>query len=181
MNTEAIKELKRLAEAATPGPWEVYNDNEGMEQCYSPLWCLANDSWHNASDESAPCFQMAIYSGVKEDADWIAAANPAAIKSLIAQLEAAQAELAAIRSMYKKEHTARVNCMDMRKEICDSYEETKAELAAIRALEPVAEVVWFEPDPYWKAQRTGKIVDASHAFFDGASIGTKLYALPEQK
>lgn len=49
--------------------------------------------------------------------------------------------------------------------------------AALRGIEPVAEVVWFDPR-LCESARPGKIIDASLAFIDTAPIGTKLYAAP---
>lgn len=45
--------------------------------------------------------------------------------------------------------------------------------------EPVAEVVWFDPQLDQSPRKSGhKIVDASLAFMDAAPLGTKLYAHP---
>lgn len=64
----ALSELKRLAEAATPGPWtyegEGYNDHGGRTHVIT-----------------SPCEEVLTESGgiSSENAEYIAAANPAAI------------------------------------------------------------------------------------------------------
>jgi len=79
---EKLDELERKAKAATPGPWEAFNDEalaqvEGEEvtvaHCLGPLF----------NDDFISC-----------DAAYIAAANPAAILALIAQHREAIGELA---------------------------------------------------------------------------------------
>ncbi|MFJ3486600.1 ead/Ea22-like family protein [Pseudomonas sp. NPDC090202] len=63
-----IKELKALAEAATPGPWG-YNGNCGFRVWSTPLDCYVFDT------------------GTQPDAEFVAAANPAAVLELIAEIE----------------------------------------------------------------------------------------------
>ena len=53
-----------------------------------------------------------------------------------------------------------------------------APAAPVAQGEPVAEVIWHDPDTDIFPQRPGKIIDASIAFMDSAPIGTKLYAAP---
>jgi hypothetical protein len=55
----------------TPGPWAVYNDNEGDDPVYAPLWCVANAAYHDGEDDS---FQTTLHHGIAADADLIAAA-----------------------------------------------------------------------------------------------------------
>ena len=73
------EELRKLAEAATPGPW------------------------------STAAFQLVIdvarridvgMCGHRDDAAFIAAANPAAVLGLLDQLDAAEAKLAAVRELH---------------------------------------------------------------------------------
>ncbi|QGZ42682.1 hypothetical protein IP92_04903 [Pseudoduganella flava] len=88
MNKEPIEELKRLAEAATPGPWVatgpsfgnpkpaflnevVAGDNTDDEVCIAPEW--DEDFWPERS----------------ANMEFIAAANPAAVLELIALAERA--------------------------------------------------------------------------------------------
>lgn len=56
----------------TPGPWEIHNPYEGTGLI--PMWCVANDEYHNSTDEDTPCFGAVIEFGSKEDAYLIAAA-----------------------------------------------------------------------------------------------------------
>ncbi len=45
-------------------------------------------------------------------------------------------------------------------------------------VEPVAEVVWFDPVLQTMPEKAGKIIDGSLAFIDSAALGTKLYTAP---
>ena len=66
-----IEELKRLAEAATPGPWKVAEWTAGQRSC-----------------EVMTCRHHRVVSdAIWLDAAYIAAANPAAVLSLIAEIE----------------------------------------------------------------------------------------------
>ncbi len=88
--TPSLSTLRSLAEAATPGPREAYNDNEGMEPQFNPLWCVANEEYHNPTSDDAQCFEATVYSGTKADAAFIAACSPEVILALIAEVEAAR-------------------------------------------------------------------------------------------
>lgn len=106
-----IEELKRLAEAATPGPW------------------ISNESWqsmrlgarHSGKYEIrkngrlSPSFQpLALVRGDKritggngkDNADYIAAANPAAVLELIAEVEALRADVATERALSFRDQVA---------------------------------------------------------------------------
>lgn len=83
-------ELKRLAEAATPGPWSMCGEADGSEgfEIIQDIW---NEHGTHAgkdvvvyewSDESDP---LGVIS--RKDAEFIAAANPAAVMALIKDLE----------------------------------------------------------------------------------------------
>ena len=100
MNKKSRKELKRLAEAATPGPWEYQKDSKDF-----PV---------NGYVTVRDCiFSVCVlpYEGIRTDdrvtdnGRFIAAANPAAILELIAELDElaakldrAQAEIRALES-----------------------------------------------------------------------------------
>lgn len=99
MNAEAIKELKRLAEAATPGPWIAAGPSfNGPLPVYCDDVCVDREG--DEDDGYSICgAPVGLEESSTGDMEFIAAANPSAIKSLIAQLEAAHAELAAIRAL----------------------------------------------------------------------------------
>ena len=88
-------ELERLARAATPGPWEwvaidksvvALGTKGDVEGAGHVLW----------SEICAACQRRGSFctSPSPSDADYIAAANPAAVLDLIAELRAKDAELA---------------------------------------------------------------------------------------
>ena len=85
------KELRRLAQAATPGPWWVNQDglNHGFER--GVLEINAND-WHALAGAWAINDEMPSEEGAA-NAAFIAAANPAAINELLDRLEAAESVL----------------------------------------------------------------------------------------
>lgn len=74
MDAEAIKELKDLAQAATPGPWEHLAGPVGD--------CIEQQGGGQVVLETAGM--------LPEDVDYIAAAHPQAILSLIAEVERLQ-------------------------------------------------------------------------------------------
>ena len=76
-------ELKRLAEAATPTPWERGDGNEVMvsEEGDEAYW-----SW----EQAGPAQIHGSGEQPVRDADFIAAANPAAVLALIADLDEAR-------------------------------------------------------------------------------------------
>lgn len=85
-----ITELKALAEKATPGPWEWDGDVSTYDPENEAPWLLQSP-WRDIN--SKVILQGTIKASQKEDAAYIAAANPAAILELIAQLEEARAQM----------------------------------------------------------------------------------------
>ena len=86
-----VEELKRLAEAATPGPWVSHPKG------YYGAVCRADD----------PYDLVAVTHGqrrnnVLANEAYIAAANPAAILELIAKLDRAQAEIRALEDKLRE-------------------------------------------------------------------------------
>lgn len=73
--TMNINELEKLAKAATPGPWEIFNG--GFYVC-------------NPNEGEVGNFE------ISEDSNYIAAANPSAISELIAAYREAVAALDAV-------------------------------------------------------------------------------------
>jgi len=86
-----IEELKKKALAATPGPW-AWDDNNIRDADYDEKEYAP---WLVASDEPVLCGQ--IRANTPENADYIAAANPAAVLGLIEKLDAAHTELELVR------------------------------------------------------------------------------------
>src|SRR4051812_14193337 len=72
---ELLAEARRLADAATEGPWEAYDSNEGMWPP-RPGWSVANEAFHNPpADEDAQWLAVDVHVGSKADADLIAASR----------------------------------------------------------------------------------------------------------
>jgi len=78
MNNEELQQLKALAEAATPGPWERSGLGCGIVGLKA-----SNGQWAFASDDSEQNWQ---------NAGFTAAANPVAILALIAKVESLAAD-----------------------------------------------------------------------------------------
>lgn len=87
-----LNELERLAKAATPGPWhspgmgEVHDDANDcviVDVCWREEGSLPDDSVGN---------------GTQEDADFIAAANPAVVLELVRRLREAEARVAELEA-----------------------------------------------------------------------------------
>lgn len=70
---QRAKEIRARLAATTPGVWKKYNANEGMDHAYGPMWCVANDAFHNPPDtDDEPWLAVEIHTGVEQDADFIA-------------------------------------------------------------------------------------------------------------
>ena len=95
------EKLRKLAEAATPGPWEA--DGGEISQHWSSL-----EPWLEIVGKREACgpYCYGGTAGVErtEDAEFIAAANPASVLGLLDQLDAAEAKLAAVRALHFGEY-----------------------------------------------------------------------------
>ncbi|EKN3987258.1 hypothetical protein RSJ44_004725 [Yersinia enterocolitica] len=113
-----LEELKKVALAATPGPWEKCDS-------YGP-----NENGTCISAVERPDLMIASTTGYYgrvggiANTHFIALANPAVILDLIAQLEAAQKERDEFRRRLKLERSI--------------LEDTDKQLAELKALQPVA-------------------------------------------
>lgn len=97
--TPATEAIRARADAATPGPWQVYDAHDGDGS--APLWAVANTAYF-ADDGDADPFQAPVHYGCREDAEFIAHARddvPALLELLaergatIAQLRESNAHL----------------------------------------------------------------------------------------
>jgi hypothetical protein len=72
----AAATLRERAGAATPGPWQHSDANEGT--MHHPGWMVTNDAFHNPpADEDAPWLAVELHTGVEADAAYIATVDPA--------------------------------------------------------------------------------------------------------
>ena len=83
MTPDERAELRRLAEAATPGPWAQGDPTFG---CANAQCVVSISDAAMGRDVMGPSLQPALF-----DVEWIAAANPAAVLALLDQLEGAEA------------------------------------------------------------------------------------------
>ena len=92
-----INELRRLAQEATPGPWKV------GQYLGSPRQFVIHMDVGDKGRGSDVAFTSASFGNDETiaNARLIAAANPAAISELLDRLEAAETELAELRSTMK--------------------------------------------------------------------------------
>ncbi len=85
-----LDEIQARVTAATPGPWEVTDANEGMHE-YGPMWMVTNDEFHNPSGaDDEPWLAVEMHVGDKEDAEFIASARtdvPRLVSALRAVLD----------------------------------------------------------------------------------------------
>ena len=93
-----IEELKRLAEAATPGPWVAWPIGD-----YPPLLSIATETGLALLTTTTEAENETQFAAVFDDTDaaYIAAANPAAILELIRQRDEL---LAALRDFSEYVH-----------------------------------------------------------------------------
>lgn len=80
----SLDDIRATCHAATPGPWETYNPNEGSE--YGPLWSVANDAFHNPTGDDEPWMAVNVDTGQREDADFIAKARTD-MPEMVAEIE----------------------------------------------------------------------------------------------
>lgn len=95
--TEKYAELRKLAEAATPGPWE--SDDTTVSQHWS-----RPEPWLDVVNDEIACMAYCYGGSVRpierpEDAAYIAAANPTAVLELLDRLEAAETALERTRTL----------------------------------------------------------------------------------
>lgn len=156
------KELRRLAQAATPGPWI----NHGRQPNVAGLP-------HSAV--AAKTLLARVYSEAYGDveqetanASFIAAANPAAVSELLDRLEAAEAEaleearLNGMGSEREAKHLAQTALMKQK------YDDLRAKIEAMERQEPVGEIQ--------RANSTGNYICSE--VWVPLPVGSKLYALP---
>ncbi|HWB37974.1 MAG TPA: hypothetical protein VHA75_18310 [Rugosimonospora sp.] len=88
-----LDSIRARVEATTPGPWEVYDPNEHLGN--DPLWCVANDPYHNPpdDDEAWPAVNVVVETGTREDAVFVACAR-ADVPALLSLVDLLDAELA---------------------------------------------------------------------------------------
>ena len=86
------EELRRLAEAATPGPWVSGDPSFGNGNAQM---IVSISDRAMGRDIQGPNLRPALF-----DVEFIAAANPAAVLGLLDQLDAAEAKLAAVREIH---------------------------------------------------------------------------------
>ena len=102
------KDLRRLAQAATPGPWKMLPVGDGRQK-----FAVADSEFLSiltVTDEGG-----ATFGTVRDDADakFIAAANPAAISELLDRLEAAENENAKLRIALAEKVTSETTLRDL--------------------------------------------------------------------
>ena len=177
------KELRRLAQEATPGPWyigsgiyegrniysvEAVTDDEGFT--YNPVVATAED------DEVA-CWDA--------NARLIAAANPAVISELLDRLEAAEAdalEQARLNGMGSEREAAlmakleaakkdRANFLVEMGRLCAQCDALRAKIKQMEKQEPVGEIR--------RANSTGNYINP--VVWVPMAVGAKLYAGPGAK
>ena len=82
---EMLAELRRLAEAATPGPWEAFGAVDGRR---GERW-LGVTTDMRATESARAGDVFSAQDCTRQDALFIAAANPAAVLSLLDHLTSA--------------------------------------------------------------------------------------------
>ena len=90
---EKLAELRRLAEAATPGPWEAFGAVDGRR---GERW-LGVTTDMRATESARAGDVFSAQDCTRQDALFIAAANPAAVLALLDDADALRAELAHMR------------------------------------------------------------------------------------
>lgn len=148
--TDSEKELRRLAEAATPGPWRragteskpcpvvsALNKEKGY-QIHSMLWVKRDTP--------------AVYDGMRDvynrDAAFIAAANPAAVLALLDRIKELEGQLSSIAATLEYEGPVdglAQAVKDYAKASIDAY--VSAERRGAEEMRDAADTVLFSGEP----------------------------------
>ena len=176
-----INELRRLAQAATPGPWKMLPVGDGRQK-----FAVANSEFLSiltVTDEGG-----ATFGTVYDDADarFIAAANPTTVSELLDRLEAAESdalEQARLNGMGSEREAALMAKLEaaekerneFKRECFGHISDNSLLRARIEAMEK-QEPLWFidergEPQRYHKSK-------ADYCKYGGLDL---LYALPGAK
>ena len=139
--TDHANELRRLAQAATPGPWYVTGKLTRYVEARIDGWLI---------QEVAACGPTKADGGYgpqqEANARLIAAANPATISELLDRLEAAEKERDALRA--EVIHIKEVEFPRKAQAVADGWrgkcERLEAKIAEMERQEPVAE--WLPLD-----------------------------------
>lgn len=92
MTRDEMQELKRLAESATPGPWHSRHHGVFTSSLIDAVCNVSLTTGH--------------YESENRNRDFIAAANPAVVLSLIARIEELEAERDAAKRKAEESHRA---------------------------------------------------------------------------
>ena len=95
--TPDLAELRRLAEAATPGPWEAFGAVDGRR---GERW-LGVTTDMRAIESARAGDVFAAQDCTRQDALFIAAANPAAVLALLDERDALAAKVARVRALHR--------------------------------------------------------------------------------
>ena len=95
--TPDVAELRRLAEAATPGPWEAFGAVDGRR---GERW-LGVTTDMRAIEPARAGDVFAAQDCTRQDALFIAAANPAAVLALLDERDALAAKVARVRALHR--------------------------------------------------------------------------------
>lgn len=95
-----MKELRQLAQAATPGPWKVYDDGLHTQHIGDVsktkarwLYDTICNMYEDVSDNYDTDNDYKLFENSNNNTAFITAANPAVILELLDRLEAAEKEL----------------------------------------------------------------------------------------
>ena len=93
--TPDLAELRRLAEAATPGPWEAFGAVDGRR---GERW-LGVTTDMRAIESARAGDVFAAQNCTRQDVLFIAAANPAVVLALLAERDALAAKVERVRAL----------------------------------------------------------------------------------
>ena len=94
--TPDVAELRRLAEAATPGPWEAFGAVDGRR---GERW-LGVTTDMRATESARAGDVFSAQDCTRQDALFIAAANPAVVLALLAERDALAAKVERVRALH---------------------------------------------------------------------------------
>ena len=149
-----INELRRLTQAATPGPWIAAGPSFG-ESLPKHLNEVVVDREGDEDDGYSICnTPIGLDQECSDDMAFIAAANPLAIEELLDRLEAAEKSDAESIAMYRKARDERDNLRAENAALVDDMNLLRNNNTALRAKIAAMESALWAFDNAWRTKLT---------------------------
>ncbi len=147
---DKFSELKSAAMAATPGPWQWFTSNSMARLSSTPSGKDGDVLSAFRASDGVPCVSVSQY-----DMAFIAAANPAVVLELLAELEAKDEQNKLLMREIEHGKKLRVNMQKNADSLSERIDELEAKLATPVRLPDIRsddyhETGWFQHMKYYR-------------------------------